>query len=214
MVNPVPLAAVTRFQFASTPLTVTVKAVPAVRSVGLPALPVAVPGAAVSPGMSSCNFTNAPALTVIAGLVLAVLLPSSTPDAVSVWPPAVLNVTLNEFVPLTSAASAGGVALASLVEMSTVSAAFVVKFQNASTARTVTLNAVPAVCAVGVPVLPVALPGDAVSPGTSSCNFANAAGLMATTLEVALAKLPLVKAIVKYVGALCGRHGTSDSADR
>ena len=39
-------------------------------------------------------------------------------------------------------------------------------FQFASTALTVTLNVAPAVCAYGVPVLPVALPGAAVSPGS------------------------------------------------
>src|SRR5439155_14839120 len=122
--------------------------------------------------------------------------------AVSVWLPAVLNVTLNVCAPETKAVFAGGVAFASLDVIATLSLTFVVKFQNASTALTVTLNAVPAVRAVGVPVLPVALPGDAVSPGTSSCSFANAAGLIATTLEVALAKLPLVKAIVILVAAL------------
>src|SRR6266446_4391928 len=31
---------------------------------GVPLLPVALPGAAVSPGTSTCNFTNAPAVTV------------------------------------------------------------------------------------------------------------------------------------------------------
>ena len=36
----------------------------------MPVLPVAVPGAAVSPGINTCNFTNGPALTVTAGLVL------------------------------------------------------------------------------------------------------------------------------------------------
>ena len=30
---------------------------------------------------------------------------------------------------------------------------------------------------MGVPVFPVALPGDAVSPGTRTCSFANAPGL-------------------------------------
>ena len=36
---------------------------------------------------------------------------------------------------------------------------------------TVTVKAVPAVWAVGVPVLPLALPGAAVSPGSNNCNF-------------------------------------------
>ena len=58
----------TRFQFASTALTVTVRAVPAVCAVGVPVLPLADPGAAVSPGISSCSLENAPAITVIDAL--------------------------------------------------------------------------------------------------------------------------------------------------
>ena len=57
------------FQFASTALTVTAKAVPAVCAVGVPVLPVVFPGMAVSPGTSNCNFAKAPAITVIGGLV-------------------------------------------------------------------------------------------------------------------------------------------------
>ena len=77
-------------------------------------MPVAVPGAAVSPGARICILAKAPALTVMAGLVLLVLLPSVTSETVSVWLPALLKVTLNEPVPLTSAVSAGKVALESL----------------------------------------------------------------------------------------------------
>ena len=62
----------TTFQFAATALTVTENDVPAVRADGDPVLPVALPGEAVSPGVSSCSFANAPALTVIDGEVLAV----------------------------------------------------------------------------------------------------------------------------------------------
>ena len=58
-------------------------------------------------------------------------------------------------MPATSAAFAGSAALASLEVMPTVSVE-VTGFQLASTALTVTLKAVPAVCALGVPVLPVA----------------------------------------------------------
>ena len=39
---------------------------------GVPVLPVAVPGAAVSPGSRIWSFANAPALTVVDGLVFAV----------------------------------------------------------------------------------------------------------------------------------------------
>ena len=81
------------------------------------------------------------------------------------------------WVPVFKAALAGSVALASLEVMPTVSAAVFTTFQKASTALIVTLKAVPAVSDVGVPVLPVALPGAAVSPGTSNCNLANAPAL-------------------------------------
>ena len=40
---------------------------------------------------------------------------------------------------------------------------------------TVRLNAAPAVCVVGVPVLPAELPGTAVSPGARRSSFAKAA---------------------------------------
>ena len=56
----------------------TVKATAAVWAVGVPILPLVVPGAFVSPGASTCNFLNAPTLTVMLGLVLAVLLPLLT----------------------------------------------------------------------------------------------------------------------------------------
>ena len=111
----------TRFQFASTAFTVTVNAVPAVRAVGVPVLPVAVPGAAVSPGISICSFVNAPAVTVVAGLVFAVFVPSVTSVAVTVRLPAVSSVTVNVCVPATSAAFAGNCAFASLEVMRTVS---------------------------------------------------------------------------------------------
>src|SRR5947207_14579456 len=111
----------TRFQLASTELTVKLYGVPAARAEGVPVLPVAVPGAAVSPGASNCNFTNAPALTVTAGLVLAVLVPSVMSLAVTVRLPAVFKVTLKVRVPATSAALAGRVALASVAVIPTVS---------------------------------------------------------------------------------------------
>ena len=74
---------VTGFQFASTALTVALKLPPAVCADGLPVLPVAVPGAAVSPGRRIWSFANAPALIVVAGLVLAVM------------PPLVMSVAVN-----------------------------------------------------------------------------------------------------------------------
>ena len=131
-------------------------------------MPVADPGEAVSPGTRSCNFVNAPALTVIEGLVFAVLVLSEKSEAVRVALPAVLNVTLKVCAPLASAMFAGSAAFTSLDVSVTVSVTLVTMFQLASTALTVTLKAVPAVCAEGEPVLPLAVPGAAVSPGARS----------------------------------------------
>ena len=63
-------------QFASTALTVTVRAVPAVWAVGVPVFPLAVPGAAVSPGTNNCSFVKAPALIVKLELAGPVVVPS------------------------------------------------------------------------------------------------------------------------------------------
>ena len=61
-----------------------VEALPAVCALGVPVLPVAVPGAAVSPGIRIWSFANAPALMVVAGLVFAVIEPLVTSVAVNV----------------------------------------------------------------------------------------------------------------------------------
>src|SRR6516165_535113 len=107
-------------------------------------------------------------------------------DAVSVEVPAVFNVTDKLLLPPTSAALAGRTALASLEVIDTVSFVLI-KFQFESTAFTVTLKAVPAVCATGVPVLPLTLPGAAVSPGVSNCSLANEPALIVMVgLELAV----------------------------
>ncbi len=107
-------------------------------------MPEAVPGAAVSPGIRICSFANAPALIVVAGLVLAVLEPSLMSVAVKVALPAVFAVTANVLVPATRAALPGSVAFPSEDVIPTVSVALT-GFQLASTALTVTLKLVPAV---------------------------------------------------------------------
>jgi hypothetical protein len=140
---------------------------------GDPVLPVADPAEADSPGTRICSLANAPATTVIDGLVFAVFVPSVMSVAVTVHEPAVFNVTVNAFVPATIAALAGSAAFASLDVMPTVSV-LLTTFQFASTALTVTLNDVPAVWLLGEPVLPVADPAEADSPGTRICSFANA----------------------------------------
>src|SRR5439155_17364640 len=121
-------------------------------------------GAAVSPGSNNGNFTKPAAATVMAELVFAVLLPSLASLAVTVRLPVVLSVTLKFFVPATSAALEGRMALASDEVIATESV-LLTTFQLASTALTVTVNATAACWAVGEPVLPVALPGAADSPG-------------------------------------------------
>src|SRR2546426_12160888 len=98
-------------------------------------------------------------------------------EAVTVLPPAVLRVTLKVLVPEARGAPLGGAVLASLVVMPTVSFTVLTTFPLWSTALTVTLNAVPAVCAVGVPVLPLAVPGAAGCPGARGWEFANGPGL-------------------------------------
>src|SRR5215471_5219872 len=109
------------------------------------------------------------------GLVFAVFDPLDRSEAVNVALPAVLNVTLRLCDPATKPAFAGSEALESDEVIPTVSVTFVKTFQFASTALTVTVRAVPAACATGVPVLPVAEPGAALSPGTSNCNFVKVA---------------------------------------
>src|SRR5438477_286138 len=183
----------TRFQLASTALTVTVKGVPALWAVGVPVLPVPVPGAAVSPGARSCTFVNAPAFTVIEGLVLAVLVPSVMSLAVTVRLPVVFSVTLKVFVPVTKAALAGNAAFTSLEVIPAVSLTVLTKFQLASTALTVTEKAAPAVRAIGAPVFPVAEPGAAVSPGTNNCNFTKAP---ASTVIAGLVSAVLVPSVM------------------
>ena len=108
-------------------------------------MPDALPGEATSPGMRICSLVNAPGLMVVAGLVFGVLVPSLMSVAVNVFEPAVFGVIAKTLLPATSAAFAGRVAFASVELIPTVSVTVLMRFQLASTALTVTLNAVPAV---------------------------------------------------------------------
>src|SRR5207253_1481346 len=116
-------------------------------------------GAALSPGSKICSLVATPDWIVMAGLVLAVLLPSVRSLAVTVADPGVLSVTVKFFAPATRAALEGSVALVSLEVMPARSAAVLTAFQLASTALTVTVNGVPAIWALGVPTLPLVVPG-------------------------------------------------------
>ncbi|CAM3868844.1 hypothetical protein AQAU111925_10595 [Aquirufa aurantiipilula] len=116
---------------------------PAVWAVGVPVLPVAVPGAAVSPGINTCNLVAVPAVTNVLVPVFAVNV-AAWSVAVTVWFPAVRKETVNVPVPAVNAALDGCVSLASLVVMATVGVDDVTLFHHASTALTVTVVLDPA----------------------------------------------------------------------
>src|SRR5437773_12105224 len=118
--------------------------------------------------------------------------------AVTVWEPTVLRVTLTVRVPADNAPLVGSVALESLQVIPAV-CVLLTTFQLASTASPGTLKARPAVRAVGAPVLPVAVPGAAVSPGTINCNLTNAPAVTVSSW-VALVK-PLLAAVIVGVPA-------------
>ena len=83
-----------------------------------------------------------------------------------------------------------------------------IKFQLASTALTVTVKAIPTVWALGVPVLPLVVPGAALSTGANNCSFANGAALTAkleldTPVTVpSVAVMVVVSAFVRVVARL------------
>lgn len=106
-----------------------------------------------------------PAPTVVAVPVFGLVKGWVTSEAVTVMDPADPKVRLKLPLPEESAAADGSEARVSLEDRETVSVLALTRFQLASTARTVTASATPTVCAVGLPVLPVAVPGAAVSPG-------------------------------------------------
>ena len=85
---------------------------------------VALPGAALSPGASTCNFANAPTATPIAGLVLLPIAGRVTSAAVTVALPAVLKMIAKVLLPLTSPAFAGKAAFGSVEVIATVSFVF------------------------------------------------------------------------------------------
>src|SRR5258705_9904231 len=95
---------------------------PAVWGLGEPVLPVEVPGAAVSPGMSNCSLAKLPVFTVIEELMPEALDASLRSMAVAVRAPAVLQIRLRLPVPPDKGALAGSVALASDETIPTVSA--------------------------------------------------------------------------------------------
>lgn len=185
------LDVVTTFQLASTAFTVALTLVPAVTAVGVPVLPDAVPGAAVSPGSKTCSFVAEPAPTVNPAEAPV----SDPPDvrvAVNVWPsPARVNVTeCDAITPAVNAAVVPPPAPKSDVDVkSTVPVKFnTVRFPE-SCAVTLIANGVPAVW------VPIALPLVSVTAnlarapnGTTAADAFEATefplALVATTVNV------------------------------
>src|SRR5262249_53145166 len=109
-----------------------------------------------SPPVAGVNWAG---LTAMAGLVLGVLLPSVRSLAVSVKLPAVLKKTIRLMEPADRAVAGGRVAVASLELSPTVSFTVLTRFQKESTALTVTPKPVATIWPLGVPVLPLTVPG-------------------------------------------------------
>src|SRR5512138_2657934 len=82
--------------------------------------------------------------------------------------PAAFSVIENVLVPFTSCAGEGSVALTSVASIRIAFEIVVTTFQVLSQAFTVTVNGLPATWARGVPDLPDAVPGAAVSPGSNT----------------------------------------------
>src|SRR4051812_44964944 len=95
------------------------------------------PGAGDSPGASTCNLVNAPALTERAELVLPVIPACVVSDAVKVGLRAVFNVTPKVWLPASNPALLGKFALLSL-DVIAMTSLVLIRFQLASTAFTVT----------------------------------------------------------------------------
>ena len=138
-------------------------------------------------------------ITVTFELVSLPLSPSLTSVAVTVQTPASFSATSKVWMPPARAALAGSVAPASLEVSATTSVTVLMKFQLSSTARTVTVNGTSTDWVSGAPVLPVGVPGAAVSPGSSTCSFVNSAAPTVITLEVAAFNAPLVNRMVMFV---------------
>ena len=171
----------TTFQWSSTAFTLIEIESPAVAAVGVPVFPDTVPGAAVSPGISTCSFVALAGFTVTPALVPGDTLGvPETRVAVKVGLSFAFTVAVNVPTPDTSAASLGSTADDDDDVMPTVGFADVTRFQLSSTALTVIDTMLPAVTAVGTPVFPVTVPGAAVSPGSSTCSFVAAPALTVT----------------------------------
>ena len=85
------------------------------------------------------------------------------------------------------------------------------RHQFESTACTVTLNGVPATCAVGVPVLPVVVPGFDVSPGRRTCSLFTVPRLVVTMALVdAVLVLGLIVWLLRRRGEVLSRTAIAE----
>lgn len=147
-------------------------------------------------GVVRANLDAAAAVTVTDALEPAV---NAVPDAtvaVIVCAPAVLNVTEKSLVPDTRAAFDGSVAAPSDDVIAMVCVEDDTTFQFASTAFTVAVMPDPATSSVGVPVLPVDVPGAAVSPGSSTCTLVAVPALTVNAADVPASEPPDVRVAV------------------
>jgi len=158
-----------------------------------------------SSGMGRKKPCTTGAFTGTGELISEALVPSVTLVAVKVQLPMLFKVTLKVAVPPTRSASGGSVALGSVVSRCTVSVTAPSRFQFASTALTVIGNGMPAACARGVPVLPVGVPGAAVSPGTRTCSFANSPPPSETDVDETGVSTPLVNRMVIVLATGCAK---------
>src|SRR5436309_3292633 len=100
--------------------------------------------------------------------------------AVTVFVPVALRMRLNSREPASSVVLAGSVAWRSLEVIATVSVIVLTVFQLSSAAFTVTLKGVSGDWIDGVPVLPLRVPGAALSPGARINNLVKAPALTVT----------------------------------
>ena len=121
-------------------------------------------------------------------LVLGAFVLSVTSLAETVALPKLVNVILNEAVPLVRDLLTGVAVPPAEQAMLTTSVTVLTRLKVASTAFTVTVNATPAVWLTGAPLFPVAVPGAKVSPGTITSRLLNPPPLTEKSVLRALLK--------------------------
>lgn len=144
-VTPTVRVAAVGFHTSSTALTITLKGTPTVCTVGMPVLPTDVPGAATSPGSSSCSLAKGP--TITAKLLLVTLIAPLLAVMTFVVPTCV-TATGCVNTPLEKATDVVGVIMPAVVVKATVPPKLVTVLLKASRAVTVSVKGTPACCVV------------------------------------------------------------------